>query len=178
MKPGRGLGLRAAVGMGAGLAVGLAAAAVPGGAEEPVKPVALPLSQARQMVRMMNDIYLSGVIATHKMYVQDPGMPAAVTWGKQVIRQVRAKGWPDAHIFDTTGRPLNPENSPKDAFEKEAVAAFTAGKKELERTDGGVYRLAVPLRILDESCVKCHVRAKPGDLVGGVSYEVRLVPGK
>ncbi len=122
----------------------------------------------------MNDIYIDGVLTTHSMYVHDAGTASAVSWAKQVIRKVEAKGWPKAHIFDATNRPLNPENNPTDAFEKQAIAAFKANKSELEKTVGKTLRFAVPVRVPDESCITCHVRAKVGDLLGGVSYMVPL----
>ena len=123
---------------------------------------------------MMNDIYINGVLTTHSMYVQEPGVPSAVTWAKQVLRKVEAKGWPKARIFDATDRPLNPENSPVDAFEKQAVTQFKGGKVELETKTGKTLRFAVPVRVSEQSCINCHVRAKMGDLLGGVSYTVPL----
>lgn len=143
-------------------------------AAEPPKPQPLPLAEARRQVRMMNDIYLNGVLTTHSMYVHDAGTASAVSWAKQVIRKVEAKGWPKAHIFDATNRPLNPENNPVDAFEKDAITQFKGGKAELEKTVGKTLRFAVPVRVPDESCLTCHVRAKVGDLLGGVSYSAPL----
>ncbi len=144
----------------------------------PPAPVRLELEEARRTVRLMNDIYVTGVLVTHDMYVKDPGNPAAVSWGKQVIRQIRAKGWPDAHIFDTTGRPLNPENNPQNPFEKAAVAAFKSGKSSYEEVSAESYRYATSIRMTDESCLTCHVRAKVGDLVGGISYLAPLKPAR
>jgi hypothetical protein len=138
-------------------------------AQQPVS-----LAEGRRLVRMMNDIYIDGVLTTHSMYVHDAGVPSAVTWAKQVLRKVEAKGWPKAHIFGGTNRPLNPENNPQDVFEKEAVTRFKTGKTELEKTTGKTLRYAVPVRVPDESCITCHVRAKVGDLLGGVSYSVVL----
>lgn len=137
-------------------------------------PARLPLPEARRTVRLMNDIYVTGVLTAHEMYVREPGNPAAIAWGKQVIRQIRAKGWPDAHVFDTTGRPLNPDNNPQNAFEKEAGAEFKRGKAWVEKVDGRVYRYATPLRITDQSCLGCHVRSKVGDLIGGISFAAEL----
>lgn len=136
--------------------------------------VRLELAEARRTVHMMNDIYVTGVLTAHEMYVREPGNPAAVTWGKQVIRQIRAKGWPDAHIFDVTGRPLNPDNNPRDAFEKAAGAAFKSGRPALEKVESRVFRYATPIRITDASCLSCHVRNKVGDLLGGISFAAEL----
>ena len=137
-------------------------------------PLRMGLEEARRTTRLMNDIYVIGVLTAHEMYVREPGNPAAVSWGKQVIRQVRAKGWPEAHIFDTTGRPLNPDNNPQDPFEREAGAEFKRGKSSVEKVDGRLYRYATSLRIADQSCLGCHVRNKVGDLLGGISFKIEL----
>jgi hypothetical protein len=157
--------------IGIGVAAGLSS---PAQTAETAKPQTVSLAEGRRLVRMMNDIYINGVLTTHSMYVHDAGVPSAVTWAKQVLRKVEAKGWPKAHIFDATDRPLNPENNPRDAFEKEAVNVFKTGKAELEKTTGSTLRFAVPVRVPDESCITCHVRAKVGDLLGGVSYSVPM----
>lgn len=136
------------------------------------------LAEARRQVRMMDEIYKTAVIAAHKMYVQDPGTPAAVIWAKQVINQMKGKGWPDARIFATHDRPLNPENAPADGFERAATTAFKQGKASFEQVTPGEYRYATDIRIVDEKCIMCHVRSKQGDLTGGVSYRVPLAAAK
>ena len=67
------------------LTAGVAAAAQ---TPAPKQPEPLPLDEARRMVRMMDDIYRAAVLNTHRMYVQDPGTAAAVTWAKQVMKDL------------------------------------------------------------------------------------------
>jgi hypothetical protein len=135
-------------------------------------------AEAKRQVRMMDQIYKSAVVTTHKMYVQDPGTPAAVIWAKQVINQMKGKGWPDARIIASHDRPLNPENSPTDKFERDAIAAFQKGRTTFEVVTPTEVRYATDIRIVDEKCLLCHVRNKTGDLVGGVSYRVPTLPAK
>jgi hypothetical protein len=156
------------------LAGSLAAAQQP----PPKRPEPLPLDEAKRMVRMMDDIYKAGVLTTHRMYVQDPGTAAAVTWAKQVIAEVQRKGWPEARIFASTDRPLNPENRVSDAFEREALEAFRQGKTVFEKVEPGQLRFASDIRVTEKSCLTCHVRNKEGDLLGGVSYRALLLPRK
>lgn len=151
-----------------------AVTAAPKSTSGSIERVTLP--EGRRQVRMMDDVYKTAVVATHQMYVQDPGTPAAVIWAKQVINKLKGKGWPDARIFATHDRPLNPENAPADSFERNAAAAFKKGKVSYEEVASGELRYATDLRLLDKKCVMCHVRGKPGDLVGGVSYRVPLIP--
>lgn len=149
-----------------------AVTAAPKPAPAPVERVSL--AEARRQVRMMDDIYQAAVLSTHKMYVQDPSTPAAVIWAKRVINRMKGKGWPEARIFATHDRPLNPENAPADDFERAATAAFKQGKSRFEQVTPTELRYATDLRILDEKCIMCHVRSKQGDLAGGVSYRVPL----
>lgn len=171
--------LRGVAAMAGGAAAVLASAALALAPAAPPADPPLTLVEARRLIRMMNDIYVAGVFKTHSMYVHDPGTPAAVTWAKQVIREVRGKGWPEARIFAATDRPLNPENAVEGDFERRALAAFRAGKPDLERANGGMLYYSVPIRIQDQSCLTCHVRARPGELAGGVSYRIRFgKPGR
>jgi hypothetical protein len=159
------------------LLLAVAAPAIPAPAGEPAPkpaPVRVSLTEARRLVRMMDDIYKHAVMATHKMYVQDAGTPSAITWAKQVLPQVEAKGWPRAHIFSATGRPLHPDNEPQDDFERAAVRGFQAGKSAVEAVEGDTLRYASEIRVTDRSCLMCHVRNHEGDLLGGVSYRVAL----
>jgi hypothetical protein len=129
----------------------------------PTPPLRLPLPEARRTVRMMDDIYKAGVISTHRMYVQDPGTASAVAWAKQVLKEVKAKGWPETRIFTTSERPMNPENRAADPFERDAGLAFNQGKASFERVEGGVLRYATPVRATEKSC-----------LLGGLSYRALL----
>jgi len=146
--------------------------------EPPPERVRLPLPEARRLVSLMDDIYRHGVLTTHSMYVQGPGVASAVTWGKQVMKQVEARGWPEARVFDATGRPLNPENKPLNGFERDAVQAMLKGRVSLEKVEPKVLRYATAIRAVDKSCLSCHVRSKQDDLLGGLSYQVLLSPTK
>jgi len=143
--------------------------------KEPGKPVRLSAEEAGRTVRLLDDVYQSAVINTHKMYVRDPGTPSAVTWAKQVLRDVNGKGWPAARVFAASQRPLNPENDPADAFEEEAVKQFQRGQPVFERLDGDVLRYASSIRVVDRSCLTCHVHNREGDLLGGISYRAPLL---
>jgi hypothetical protein len=166
-------GLRSGIALAAALTLTAGAAAAP----KQSRAAAASLEEARRLVRMMDDIYQTGVLTTHRMYVQDPGTPAAVAWAKQVFGQMKGKGWPEARIFAASERPLNPENSPVDPFEREAVQAFRQGKTRFEKVDGSVLRYASDIRLADKSCLVCHVRGKEGELLGGVSYRIAIRPG-
>lgn len=141
---------------------------------KPVPPVKMSLPQARQTVAMLNDIYVNSVVLTHGTYVKDKGITPAAVVARQVFTAVKQKGWPETHWLSTTGRPFNPANNPRDAFERDAVAALKKGQDRFEKVEVGKLRVATLVPIVDKSCLMCHTRDKVGDPVGGLSYTVQL----
>ncbi len=77
-------------------------------------------------------------------------------------------------------KPLRPENS-ADAWEKEALLAFTDGRNEvsaiIEET-GKPYLRLMRSFLAEQSCLHCHDQQgyKVGDVVGGISIKVPLPP--
>jgi hypothetical protein len=145
-------------------------------ADVPVKPVAMKLEQARQTVAMLNDLYVTTVVLTHGTYVKDRGTVAAATVARQVFGAMEKKGWPKTRWLSTTGRPFNPDANPKDAFEREAVAALKKGEARFERVENGQLQVATLVPLVEASCLMCHTRDKVGDPIGGLSYTIQLKP--
>lgn len=158
------------------LAAGVVAvAAAPGSAADTaVKPVTMPLEQARRTVDILNDAYVTAVVLTHGTYVKDRSTPAAAVVARQLFKAMSAKGWPETRWLATTGRPFNPDASPKDRFEKDAVAALKTGKARFERVEDGKLRVVTLVPLVDKSCQMCHTKDKVGDPIGGLSYTVHL----
>lgn len=138
----------------------------------------MSLKQARQTVDMLNDLYVNAVVITHSTYVKDRGTPAAAIVARRVFTAMAAKGWPQTRWLNTTGRPFNPDSNPKDAFEKEAVAALNSGKPRFERVEGGNLRVVTLIPLVDASCQMCHTKDKVGDPIGGLAYVVPLLNEK
>lgn len=157
----------------AGLSVALAPALLAQGKEAP-KPVKMTLAQARQTVSMLNDLYVSAVVATHTTYVKDRGSVPAATAAKAVFKTMEEKGWPTTRWLSTTGRPFNPDANPKDAFEKDAIVALKKNQARFERVEGEILRVATLVPLVDKSCQTCHTKDKVGDPIGGLSYTVHL----
>jgi hypothetical protein len=145
-------------------------------AEPAAKPVAMPLAQARQTVAMLNDLYVTSVVTTHGTYVKDKSITPAATVARHVFESMAQKGWPQTRWLSTTGRPFNPANNPRDAFERDAVVALKKGQPRVERIENGRLRVATLVPIVDKSCLMCHTRDKVGDPIGGLSYTVALAP--
>jgi hypothetical protein len=141
------------------------------------KPVKMSLPQARQTVDMLNDLYVNAVVVTHSTYVKDRATPAAAIMARKVFTAMKEKGWPETRWL-ATGQPFNPDASPKDAFEKEAVAALKQGKPRFERVENGQLRVVTLIPLVDKSCQMCHTQVKVGDPVGGLAYRVDLSGAK
>lgn len=160
-----------------GAAAVAAAATLPAwsaGKEPPIKPVAMSLTQARNAVEMLNDLYVNAVVITHSTYVKDRSTPPAATPARRVFVAMAKKGWPETRWLATTGRPFNPDANPKDQFEKDAVAALNKGQARFERIEGDKLRIATLIPLVDKSCQMCHTKDNVGDPVGGLSYTVTL----
>jgi hypothetical protein len=138
------------------------------------KNVKMPLAQARQTVDMLNDLYVTSVVLTHGTYVKDRSTPAAAVVARQVFKAMGEKGWPQTRWLSTTGRPFNPDANPKDAFERDAVAALKKGQARFERVENNTLRVATLVPLVDASCGMCHTRDKVGDPIGGLAYTVQL----
>ena len=141
---------------------------------KPVPPAKMSLAQARQTVDMLNDLYVTSVVGIHDTYVREPGTPAAAVVARQLFVAMKAKGWPETRWINTTGRPFNPDSNPKDAFERDAVAALKKGQAKFERVEGDKLRVATLIPAVNKSCLMCHTKDKVGDPLGGLSYTVFL----
>ena len=84
------------------------------------------LQRTRRTVRMLDDIYKGGIVAITDNYVNDRDTIPAGTAFKQIFRTAWEKGWHKVRLVDGLGDPLNDENSPEDAFEKQALKALVA----------------------------------------------------
>lgn len=154
--------------------LGLTVAAVRAEEAKATPPVKLSLAQARQTVAMLNDLYVTSVVLTHGTYVKDRATVPAATVARQVFKAMADKGWPQTHWLSTTGRPFNPDNNPRDAFEKDAIVALKKGQAQFERVENGQLRVATLVPLVDKSCQMCHTKDKVGDPIGGLSYTVNL----
>jgi hypothetical protein len=87
-------------------------------------------------------------------------------------------GFHSARLVDATGDPINPDNAPKTAFEKKAIAAIKSGKPyfdEIGDADGkNVLRAATVVPVVMKQCITCHPGFKEGDLLGALVYELPI----
>jgi len=138
----------------------------------------LELEHARKTVRMLDDLYKTYIVLITEEYVDDPSVLPAATLSKRVFKLMNKKGWHKVRLLDATGTPFNPENNPRDAFERDAINAMISGKtyfEKIEKIEGKDHLRAVTsVHAVMKGCISCHPSSRVGDLLGGIAYNITL----
>ncbi len=157
--------------------------------EEPKKPLQAlndlyesvmyeKLDHAREKVRLLDDVYKTYIVLITEEYVDDPAVLSAAALSKRVFESMNKKGWYRTRLLDATGSPFNPDNNPRDEFEREAIKAMHSGNdyfEKIEKIGGKDYlRAATSVHAVMKGCIACHPDRKFGDLLGAISYGVPL----
>ncbi len=135
------------------------------------------VARARKTVRMLDDIYKTAVVLITKHYVNDESDLPAGSAAIALFAAIKDKGWHEVRLLDATGEPMEEANSPRDDFERKAIAALKSGKSYYEQVvtkDGRRYlRAATPLPVVLKKCTMCHPHYenyKNGKPIGALSY--------
>ncbi|MDT3779481.1 methyl-accepting chemotaxis protein [Nitrospira sp. MA-1] len=103
-------------------------------------------------------------------------VPFPATFARETSELLAEEGVFNARIVSLS--PLNPKNAPQDAFEKEALAALSAGQKEFTKNDtvNGkmMFRRATPDLATTQACIGCHEGKKIGEMLGAVSVQIPM----
>ncbi|MFQ5687683.1 MAG: DUF3365 domain-containing protein [Candidatus Scalindua sp.] len=136
------------------------------------------IDQARKTVKLLDDLYKTFIELITEEYVKNPDLLSAATLSKRVFKVMEEKGWHKARLLDATGTPFNPDNNPRDQFERKAINALAWGNAYIERVEKieGIYylRAATSVTAVTEGCTICHLDKKVGDLLGAISYTIPL----
>ena len=136
------------------------------------------LERARREVHLLDDVYKSAIVLITQHYVDNKHDLAAGTAFKVLFKSMKDKGWHEVRLLDGLGEPLNDEDTPRDAFEREAVKQMMAGKTYFERveTKNGKQFLhaATPVPMVMDKCTLCHDNFKGKKVVGALSYTLPL----
>ncbi len=89
------------------------------------------------------------------------------------------EGWAMQRVENVwKSHPFNPENNPRDEFERDAIKAMIAGKtyfEKIEKIEGKDHLRAVTsVHAVMKGCISCHPDRKFGDLLGGIAYIIPL----
>jgi len=136
------------------------------------------VSSARRETKMLDTLYKTAIVSVTQTYVQDDSSVAAITTFAPVLKAMKENKWHEVRLVDGLNDPINPENSPKDEFEKSAMREILAGKSLVEsvaEVDGKrVLRTMTVLPMALDKCVLCHANYQGKKIVGGVAYQVPL----
>ncbi|MBX3420524.1 MAG: DUF3365 domain-containing protein [Pirellulaceae bacterium] len=138
-----------------------------------------PLARARREVKMLDDIYKTGVVLITENFVDgDSSVPAGTVF-KQLFAAAKKNGWHEVRLLDGTGEAINDENLPQDDFEKSAIKSLVGGQPYVDKVihkDGQRYlRAATPIPVVLSKCVECHdnyAKVPAGQAIGALAYMV------
>lgn len=134
--------------------------------------------EAKVIVQLLDDVYKFWIVFDTRDHVENMGRIPSATVSKEVFTEMEKKGWHSGRIITATNNFFNPENRPKDDFEKEAIQSLKGGADFFDRVevvDGKkVFRAATPVPLVMAECQMCHVTAKTGELMGALVYTIPL----
>ena len=140
------------------------------------------LARTRKQVKMLDDLYKTAIVLITQEYVTEKSsLPAGEAFQK-LFATMKKSGYHEVRLLDATGEPLNPDNAPKDEFEKKAIAALKGGKpgyEEVVEKDGKKYlRSATPIPVVLDKCIMCHDYYKEAkekkQVIGSLGYTIPI----
>jgi hypothetical protein len=141
----------------------------------------LAIERTRKTVRMLDDLYKTAVVLITEHYVNDSNDLPAGSAAIALFDAMKKKGWHDVRLLDASGEPLEEKNTPRDDFEKQAVAQIKSGETYVDQVveKGGkrYLRAATPIPVVLKKCTMCHPnyeQAKPGQAIGALSYTLPI----
>ncbi len=140
------------------------------------------VERARREVRLLDDIYKTSIVLITTHYVDDSDSLPAGSAFKALFEAVAKKGWHEVRLLDATNDPYEPDNAPKDGFEKRAIEKLLAGQAsydEVVTEDGKKYlRAATAIPVVMEKCTLCHSNYKDvpaGKAIGALGYKLPIL---
>ena len=148
-------------------------------AAEPSKEA---VDRTRKQVKMLDDLYKTTVVLITTHYVEEDSDLAAGSAAVALFDAMKKKGWHEVRLLDATGEPIEDNNSPKDDFEKAAVAKLQGGEGYYETVverDGKPYlRAATPIPVVLDKCIMCHEHYKDfkakNQIIGVLGYTLPI----
>lgn len=140
------------------------------------------LKRARKQVKMLDEIYKTAIVLITKEYVTEKSNVPAGEAFQLLFAAMKKGGYHEVRLLDATGEPINPDNSPQDAFEKAAIAALLKGKpgyEEVIEKEGKKYlRSATPIPVVLDKCIMCHEHYQQAkekkQIIGSLGYTIPI----
>jgi hypothetical protein len=141
-----------------------------------------PIDRARREVKMLDDIYKTSIVLITTHYVDNKDSLPAGSAFKALFDTVKTKGWHEVRLLDATGDPYEPDNAPKEGFEKRAIEKLLKGESSYEEqmTEGGkqYLQVATAVPVVMDKCILCHDAYKSvpaGKAIGAIGYKVPII---
>jgi len=139
------------------------------------------VERTRREVKMLDDIYKTGIVLITEHYVDgDEALPAGTAF-KKLFEVAKKKGYHEVRLVDATGEPYDDENVAVSDFEKRAIKQLKAGKAFVDETvtqdDGRYFLAATPIPVVMEKCTMCHSNYEmnnDGTVIGALTYRVPI----
>lgn len=164
-----------------GLLVGAAVILLAPDARAREKKADPAVERTRKQVRMLDDLYKTSIVLITTHYVEEDSDLAAGDAFQALFTAMKEKGWHEVRLLDATGEPYDDDNSPKDAFEKQAIEQLKAGEAYVDEVitkDGQRYlRAATAIPVVMEKCVMCHghyADVPKGQAIGALGYTIPI----
>jgi hypothetical protein len=115
------------------------------------------VAAAREQAKLLHTmVHQTLQVVHHELFREDEGLrlPAAVL--KDVFGELEKEHSVTLKWLAVQGRAMNTDHEPKNEFEQKAAKQLAAGEEFVEQTDGGLYRRAGAITLINV-CLKCHV---------------------
>jgi hypothetical protein len=138
------------------------------------------VERTRQEIKMLDDLYKNAIVLINEHYVNNPSDFPAATAGKALFAAMNKNGWHEVRLLGLTDVIGDPDDAPRDAFEKAAAKKLIAGEapdEEIVEKGGKRYlRVATGIPVVAEKCIMCHENFKGNKgNVGALSYIVPVI---
>ncbi|MEC7564790.1 MAG: DUF3365 domain-containing protein [Planctomycetota bacterium] len=146
--------------------------------EEPEKPTAITVTEARGRVELLETAYLSSLQSIHRNYFSDnKRLPVPSRVLEDVFYSVDRKHGTKSRWIAVNTPAMNLEHKPKEGFETRAVKALAANNSRFEEVRNDVFYSARAVTLF-ASCQRCHLNAlareNAGRRVAGLVIQIPL----
>ena len=136
---------------------------------------------AQNYVGKLKKSKVAGDIVVAKDHANNPeAIPFPATATREMGEEANKSGLFTARMISQT--PINPANSPKDAFETDAIRAVMGGAESFSRIEdinGALtFRRASVDKATSSVCIGCHADKQVGDVLGVLSIGMNMTKGK
>jgi hypothetical protein len=137
------------------------------------------ITRTRRQAEMLDTLYKTAIVLITTHYVDEKSDLAAGDAFQALFKTMKEKAYHEVRLLDATGEPYDADNSPKDDFEKAAIAALKGGaathEQVIEKEGKRFLRVATPIPVVMKKCTLCHDNyngVKAGQPIGALGYTI------